>query len=392
MKELFVALYFAGWLVFSFSFFGIAHAYLFLCASLFFLFSGTGGWRLLPWADPVLLGIPMASTLMAMLSLCNFLVSGEFAYVAKALLYFVPILFFVVLPQIQWKRLAYLLLLFAVLTSVLSVTFFSYFHMAHFKFVPRYGFAFVTSNNISFYLTMLLCMVFVVARWVGFKSYLLFPLLVASVLIHFSKAHIASVLIAASLSMFFMMRWGGRAVVFLSFLFVLLLGWVGEGFVLSFVHSLEVKPLIQIVEGLYEAPALVGRFGWQGLLLLVEDVGDVGRAGVYLNGFGNISQLGVLGGSDQLVSATFGGMDYHNTFLYVSYDLGVLSLVVFLLSIGSLFFVAGALDRQHKFVYVFIVFYSLIRMFFISVDVSWLYSYFVFLSYAALRGDKRAVS
>jgi hypothetical protein len=392
VKELFVALYFAGWLIFSFSFFGVAHAYLFLCASMFFLFSGTRGWRLLPQADSVLFGIPLASAMMAMLSLCNFIFSGDFAYVAKSMLYFVPIVFFVVLPQVRWARFVLFLLFFAVLTSLLSVTVFSYFHPAHFKFVPKYKFAFVTSNNISFYLTMLLCLVFVVARWTGFKSYLLFSILVFSVLMHFSKAHIASVFIAGALSIFFMMKWGGRTLVLLLFLLFLCLGWAGEDFVRAFTHSLDIKPLIQIVEGLYEAPRLVDRFGWQGLLFLVEDVGDVGRAGVYLNGFGNISQLGVLGGSDELVFSTFRGMDYHNTLLYISYDLGVLSLIVFLLSMASLFFVAGRLGGQFKFVYVFIVFYSLIRMLFISVDVSWLYSYFVFFSYAALRGDKRAFS
>lgn len=377
-----LAIYLGGWVVYTLSLFAINQIWnltfglVSLVFSLRYLVADEKFTKLLP-----LKIFFIFSSAFVCAAFFSFLMGGGFPSLGKMLMFFSLFTFYFLLLGITPKDVCYFqrISLFCFFgANFIALFVLSQFNLVHFKFIPAVSWAFATSNNISFYVTLLAGLIVAVDCFrFGRPRLSLSVILLVFVLIHFSKAHFAAVLIGLALAYCFRFSLLSRIAVFLIlFLLVFFVFGFGVSGLESWVLGLDVKPLTKIFYGLMEFPILVRSYGVvDALFLFVEDVGDSTRASIYRSAIENFGNIGLFGAPQYLVSDVFRGRDYHNTIFYISYEFGVLGLLGFigmLCSAGkAIFGSAGSL----RFFSIALFVYFLIRMLFISIDVYWLAIY-----------------
>lgn len=383
INGLVVSFFLGGWIVYSLAFFGINQVWNLTFGLLAFLCSLKNIIR--PEENKnyqfSIKLIFLFSVSFFVIAATDFLIQGSFPSLGKSLMFlFLPVFYFLIMGinsvgLVAFQRAGVFLL---VATNFVALTFLSQFSEAHFKFLPAVSWAYVTSNNISYFSTIVGALLLLVdyyrfgyiRKWMGFVVAIL-------TLVHFSKSHFLSLVIAFSIAFILRMSVLAKFFIFIIFVFVLWGGVaIGVNGLESLVMDLNIKPLTKIYYGSIEFPALINIYGFfDALFIFVEDVGDPARAIVYRNALSNISLVGMIGAPDYVIQNVFSGKDYHNTFFYAAYEFGFLGLLV----VAAIIMIVGkevfSAKGKYFFFSVVVYLYFIFRVLFISLDIYWMVVY-----------------
>lgn len=316
-----------------------------------------------------------------------FIFYAEVSYLARIIYVAVPIVIFFVSKNFNMSnglRGLDLLIFLFVASNLFSLFYLSEFNEVHFKFMPSVSWANMTSNYISLYSTLIgfLMLAFSLALKKRFKLVLMLSLIFS--LIHFSKSHVVFVILSLIFSAFMVSRFKIKiTIALISFFLGCVIYAMDVGY---YVDILDIKPLTRLYSGIVGFPNFVVVNGWKdGILTFISEAGDDTRAGIYLNAYYGLNDLGGLGLSPNESFNVFGGKDYHNIFLYLVFEYGVMGIVYYiLLNLYILWLIFSVRMQSIKFLMLASFIYLFLRSMFISIDLVWFLIYwFVFfqLSY-----------
>lgn len=380
------AIYLGSWLIYTFSFYGSGQL-LNISFGFFSLFSGFLFYKNLlnqhrfiktTISFQIIFLIPL---LFCIASITNFFITGNFSELAKFLMFLLLTFSFFLISSFSFKNIVWFQkysIFFLIFSTILVVTIFTQFNLEHFKFLPKVTWAYVTSNNISYYSTLISALIIIAdyCRFGRIRKWTLIFFLILSV-IHFSKAHIFSLFISYLSAIFIRTKLKNKILVIIYiFIFLLFINFLGFDFFEKIVINLDIKPLTKIFYGFSTLPDLYRNYGFlNAFFYFIEDVGDVSRSIIYKNAIENLSYIGLVGVPPQIIETVFNGKDYHNTFFYALYEFGYLgffSLILILLLISKDIFS----EKGKASLFATIIFiYFIIRIFFISMDIFWFVIY-----------------
>lgn len=380
LLALLLLVYLNLWLSFTLNLYGAAQIYTILVSLISLLFipiSNNSNIRLKNYHTILILPI-----ILIIANIFSFFIYGEVSNLARCIYVLTPCILLLSVINLKVtkpvKFLKYFLFLFTI-TNLVSVTFLSTFSIAHSKFIPAVDWAFVTSNNISYHTTLLGFMLISCA----YLSKKLFRTTVFIVsifsLIHLSKSHISFLLVSILISLIIQSKTKVKASVFLlSILFYFIILTLD---IKSIVDQLDLKPISRVYYGLVDLPYLIDANGWKdGLLLSISEIGDETRSDIYLNGFNNLWQIGIFGSDPIMSESVFNGRDYHNTFLYLAYEYGLIGIIYFIIFNFTIAYQIFKLkNRFLKFLASSSFIYYLFRSVFLSVDLVWICVYWFLL-------------
>lgn len=379
-----IIIYLNFWILFSLNFYGAAQIVTLGFMVLIFIYIGTTknseNYFNVKRIDLILI----VSVILLFSNLGSFFLYGEFSYLARSFYVLAPFILFLVVKKIKitnYKKFYNLMVGLFLISNLIALFYLTTFSPAHFKFVPAVSWAFITSNNISYHVTLLSFLLLVFSYSFKYKVKLSLVLGVVFSCIHFSKSHLVFLILSLLISWFILSKIIYKISIVVS---LYILGVLIYYFDLkSFVDNLDIKPISRIYYGFTEMPVLIQVNGWRdGLLLFISDVGDETRSNIYMNGFSGISEIGLFAADPNTYYRIFGGRDYHNTILYILYEYGMLGgLFYFLFLFGILFSISGVKNIAVKFLLTAAFVYFFFRSLFISADIVWISFYWLIIFY-----------
>lgn len=377
------------WMVYTINFYGTAQIFTLLIASIFFISIVPSRIKNLKIKKiNIVLLLPL---LLFLSDIVQFFQTATYSHLGRSVFLLSTVILFFSRPTIKLKRPMKALNFFItayIISNLLALTYFTKFSIAHSKFLPAVSWAYMTSNNISYYVTLLGLMLVSLSRVLNQKRTITIFLFVFFTFIHLSKAHIVILVVSILLSALLVAKLKVRLIMLATlFISILLTNIVNLQLIID---NLDLKPLSRVYYGLSDLPRLIDANGWQdGLILFVSEVGDDTRANIYLNGFNNLYKIGIFGSDPSLSNILFNSRDYHNTFLYLAYEFGIIGIIYYLsFNFIILKLSLGVTNKQLRTIFLISFFYFNFRSFFISIDLVWILIYWYFLFHIYYLGKK----
>lgn len=384
-----VLFYLNMWMVYTINFYGTAQIFTLTIAFIFFINIVPS--RIKNFKVKKINTILLLPLLLFFSDVIQFFQTANYSHIGRSIFLLSTVILFLSKPTIKFKNPIKILNFFIIayiMTNILALTYFTNFSVAHSKFLPAISWAYMTSNNISYYVTLLGLMLISFSRVINQKSIITILLFIFFTFIHLSKSHIVILLVSILLSTILIAKLKVRLILsVVLFVLILLSQFVNLRFI---VDNLDLKPVSRIYYGFSDLPSLINANGWQdGLILLVSEVGDDTRANIYLNGFNNLYRIGFFGSDPFLSNILFNSRDYHNTFLYLAYEFGIIGIIYyFLFNLIILKLSLSIVNKQLKIIFLTSFFYFNFRSFFISIDLVWILIYWYLLFHIYYLGKK----
>ena len=380
------AVYLSSWLIYTFVFYGAGQL-----LNIFFGFVAIFiGWQ--HFANSYFQGRNAKTTISFQLifilplifclsSLINLVESSHYSDLAKFLMFFLLSTSYLIVVSfnekniISFQRILIILLIFS---TTIALTIFTQFSFEHYKFLPKISWAYITSNNISYYSTLIAALIILTdyCRFGKIRSGIIICCLVLA-LIHFSKAHYLSLAIAFLLAFFIRARLKYKIfILFCFFIFTLIIQLLGFEFFEDVVLATGIRPLRNVFYGFTSFPELINKYGFfDAFFNTIEAIGGITRAIIYKNAFDNINHIGLFGVPSEIVTKIFDGRDYHNTFFYVLYEFGYFGFFAFFIMVSLIAKeVLSSKGRMTLFATTMFI-YFILRVSFISMDIFWITIY-----------------
>ncbi|WP_426223330.1 hypothetical protein [Psychrobacter sp. DWR1-2-3] len=375
------------WLIFSISFYGFAQIITALISVFFLMLVPTKKNAFANKNINILLILPL---MLLISNIGSFFVYVEPSFIARAIYTATPLVLFLCVQRLKLKNIGKVFNFFLylyIVTNLIALFYFTKFSVAHSKFIPAVDWAFMTSNNISYHTTLLGFFLLIFSYKIKKSLKLTFLVVFLFTIIHFSKSHIAFLMISLILSGLIISKL--KIKLSIVFIFSIILSIFKNLDIENIVIQMNIKPLSRIYYGLSELPYLIEANGWQeGLIIAVSDIGDETRADIYLNGINNLWKIGFFGSDPDLHNLVFNGRDYHNTLLYFAYEYGLIGLLFYFVFISTIFMLSLSIKQRFiKFLLLSAFFYFIFRSFFISIDIVWITIYWFFILYISNIGD-----
>lgn len=380
-----IILYLNFWIIFSLNFYGAAQVVTIAFMFVFLLYAGSYNNISKNYFNVQRIDLIMIFLVILLFSnIGSFFLYGEFSYLARSFYILAPFIFFFSIRKlkiINYKKIYSFMVGLFLISNLIAIFYLTTFSPAHFKFIPAVSWAFITSNNISYHVTLLSLLLLVFSVCFNYKFKLSLILAIFFSCIHFSKSHLVFLIVSLIVSWFILTK-NINKILFIILFYIL--GMFSYFFDLKgFVDNLDIKPITRVYYGFSELPFLIQVNGWSdGIILFISNVGDETRSSIYLNGFGRINEIGLFSADPSTYNSVFNGRDYHNTILYILYEYGMLGgLFYFLFLFGIIFAIYGVKNISVKFILITAFIYFFFRSLFISADIVWITFYWVLIFY-----------
>lgn len=384
-----ILFYLNMWIVYTINFYGTAQIFTLLIAFIFFINIVPS--RIKNFKVKKINTILLLPFLLFFSDIIQFFQTTNYSHLGRSIFLLSTVILFLSQPTIKLKnpiRFLNFFIIAYIITNILALTYFTNFSVAHSKFLPAIGWAYMTSNNISYYVTLLGLMLISLSHVINQKTTITMLLFILFTFIHFSKAHIVIMLVSILLSIILIAKVKVRFTLsILLFLLIIVIQFVNLQLI---VDDLDLKPISKIYYGFSDLPNLINANGWQdGIILFISEVGDETRANIYLNGFNNLYRIGIFGSDPSLSNILFNSRDYHNTFLYLAYEFGVIGIIYyFAFNLIILKLSLNIVNKYLKVIFLTSFFYFNFRSFFISIDLVWILIYWYLLFHIYYLGKK----
>lgn len=372
------------WMIYTFQIYGFAQA---LTSTLIAVFIIATSKKKTNSTNFKVIDLILLSPILLFISnLLSFISYSDISFLARSIYIITPCFLLLVTRKFSWtssnKAFNFFTLLY-IITNLLALLYFSKFDVYQAKFMPAVDWARMTSNEISYYTTLV--GILLIAHSYTINRRLKFTIFLVSIFtfIHFSKSHIIILLISIIVSAFIISKVKHKlTIVLIIFLISVILSTMNLE---NLIYSLDIRPLNKLYYSFNELPDLIeGNGFYQGLLLFTADAGDATRSYIYRNGIENFGLISIYGSAPSLIQNVFHNKDYHNNFLFLSYEYGIIGIIYYFTStILVLFAAIKVKDRFFKLLILTAFFYFSSRSFFMTVDTIWIiiYWYIIFHLY-----------